>query len=182
MPFPFFLPALGAPFWIIKSVFFFLSYLPSSFLVVNHLLILQRRPTCFPARLTVLLPAIQLSQKAPTWLPPYNFHPQANVHPAEGCASWKFHCALASCYTPSSTGQSAPQHLWKRRSDPKSAPTSNAALCWKGWSSWGGGAHPVAQLDPGVHICPELPIPEEPFETQPWTTFMSDKLLDFSPR
>lgn len=34
-----------------------------------------------------------------------------------------------------------------------------------GWGgAAGGGAHPVAQLDPGVHICPQLPI-LEPLET-----------------
>lgn len=52
-----------------------------------------------------------------------------------------------------------------------------------GWGGEAGGAAcPVAQLDPGAHICPGLPIPEKPLETQPWTTFMLDKPLDFISR
>lgn len=51
-----------------------------------------------------------------------------------------------------------------------------------GWGAEvGGGACPVAQLDPGVHICPGLPIPEEPLGTQPWTTFTLDKFLGLQP-
>lgn len=42
-----------------------------------------------------------------------------------------------------------------------------------------GGARPVAQLDPGAHICPRLPIPEEPLMIQPWPAFMAT-LLTFS--
>lgn len=57
---------------------------------------------------------------------------------------------------------------------------AGAAEGWGGEA--GGGACPVAQLHPGAHICPGLPIPEEPLEAQPWTTFKLDKLLEFSPR
>lgn len=56
---------------------------------------------------------------------------------------------------------------------------AGAAGGWGGVA--GGGAHPVAQLDPGAHICPQLPILEEPLETQPWLAFMLDDLLAFSP-
>lgn len=61
-------------------------------------------------------------------------------------------------------------------------------LCakWAGAAGgWGGaavgGVHPVAHLDPGVRICPWLPIPEEPLETQPWPACVLDNLLAFSP-
>lgn len=53
-----------------------------------------------------------------------------------------------------------------------------AAGGW-GWTA-GGGAGPVAQLDPGAHICPWLPIPEQPLETQPWPAFTLDAQLAFS--
>lgn len=89
---------------------------------------------------------------------------------------------------PSSTGQSAPRCLWFIILTPNllqgvmllCVERAGAAGGWGGKA--GGGACPVTQLDLGVHICPGLPIPEEPLETQPWTTFMLDKLLDFSPR
>lgn len=47
-----------------------------------------------------------------------------------------------------------------------------------GWGGAAGGrARPVAQLDPGAHICPRLPILEEPLEAQPWPAFRLDNLL-----
>lgn len=124
------------PFWLVSSVFFFLTYLPSSFLGVNPLLILQWRPTCFPPWLTVLLPAILscLKRLPRGYLPISSIHGQmSTLQTAVPAGNVTVPQLIVPI--PSSTGQSAPQCPWKYHSDAKSAPTSDAALCWKGWSS-----------------------------------------------
>lgn len=79
----------------------------------------------------------RLPQKAPAWLPRLFSIPGADVHQAEGCASWKCHRAPATRSCPRCSSLRCQRH----HPDPKSFAPSDAAPCcswWVGMDGWRG--------------------------------------------